>query len=243
MRADTAIAELKSLGTDSRERLKDTSEIVQLFGELCRCDGHLIEIKGIKSGLKEPLFLATRLERDQTDLEKSYLAIDIVAKRKGVYIPVGMKDYEIERGIANGNKQRHDHFSHNTEVDEYVSGFWVSGNGLSVISDTFLKCAESHPGGFLQGMTEIRDLGYIQNETDWSLPVYQKHGLAKLMTAVSIVVLRYHEIQAIKTVSLTNNAIKTWMHFGIGRPGIHNLDELVEQAEVMNVIRKGFMIR
>lgn len=242
MGIDTTIKELKSVGTESNESLRNSSEIVQLFGELCRCDGHLIPIKGIRSRMNEPLFIATRLEVDHFDKEKQFLAIDVVANRNGVYIPVGMKDYEIEKGVANGNKQRHDHFSHNTEVDEYVAGFWASGNGLSVVGDTFLKYAESHPSGFLQGMTDIRDLGLIQEESDWSLPVYQKLGLAKLMTAVSIIVLRYYDIKAVKTVSLTSNAIKTWMKFGIGGPGTYSLDDIIQRPKIMEVAREAFQV-
>ncbi|MFZ6022530.1 MAG: hypothetical protein ACOYT9_03620, partial [Patescibacteria group bacterium] len=90
MGIDATIKELKSVGTETNESLQNSSEIVQLFDELCRCDGHLIPIKGIRSRMNENLFIATRLEVDHFDKEKQFLAIDVVANRNGVYIPVGM---------------------------------------------------------------------------------------------------------------------------------------------------------
>jgi hypothetical protein len=243
---DEALSESRNIRQP--ELLNEAADIVKLFAEICKLDGHLIEIPNMKSYMGESLFIATRLVTDNVDERIRYLAVDVVAKRGEKFIPVGIKDYEIRNGVANGNKSRHDHFQEKSEVGDAIGSYWAIEQGLYVRDDDVLKYASNlYPGEFFRGMNEVRRMpGMITSdggdEKGWNNPVYQNRGIAALMIAVSIVALRSIEVDSVKTVTLTPWAERTWRHHGMREGGTVPLDSIVQRPKAMSAIRDAFNI-
>ncbi len=86
-------------------------------------------------------------------------------------------------------------------------------------------------------------MGYIQTEEDWQKPLYRNRGLAQLLTAVSIVLLRYLAIDTLQTGSLSRFARRTWAHYGVEENSTTALDHLVTAPDTVTVLRKAFALK
>lgn len=92
--------------------------------------------------------------------------------------------------------------------------FWDTGEAFHVRDDDFLKLAMEN-GGFNK-MNELRETGIIQDENQWTMPIYQRLGLGSLMIAVSAIVLKSKGITEMDLGTLSEKAKQAWEKFGCG---------------------------
>jgi hypothetical protein len=191
---------------DSEQKL-----INDLVERVSRGDGELIPLPGVKSRLGEPLSVSARFGEDAVESGVNYLIVDVLAKREGKYIPVGIYDWEVKGEKAVGNKQRHGHLPAKNPAQEEADRYWSTGEAFHVREDDLLKYASDN-GGF-DKMNELRTRGIVQGEDDWTDPVYQKRGIGGLMTVVSALVLEKQGVTQMNLGTLSESARISWEKF------------------------------
>jgi len=202
------------MSTDSGFDQPQTKEFIiqQFIEKISKADGAIIPLTGVRSRLLEPLFISTRIGPDQVDPDKSYLNVDIFAYRDGEHVPIGIYDWEIANGVANGNKQRHGHLEATHPAHQEADQYWSTGEAFHIKGDDFLSYAFSQQG--MDSMSELRANGFIDSEDRWSEPIYQGLGLGSLMIATSALVLHHHNIQIMDLGTLSSKAEMAWRSYG-----------------------------
>jgi hypothetical protein len=200
--------DIQSEGIYSKE-----NQIQGFIEKISKADGQLIPLPNIKSRLNEPLFISSRFGSDEINPEDNYLNIDIFALRENDYIPVGIYDWEIKEGRANGNKQRHCFLPTYNSAQETAKNFW-GNESFQIKGDDFLHYAMV-TGGF-DSMDKLRKQGFINNEQKWSQSIYRGLGLGSLLVATSALVLEKKGIRFMELGTLSQAAKKVWSNFDRG---------------------------
>lgn len=202
-------------GDETNETHKREAVVGSFIDAIAPADGRLLALPGGTSRLDEPLFISARMGEDEVTPGTSYLNVDVVAKRGNEYVPVGIYDWEIVGGgRAVGNKQRHGHLPTRNPAQETAERYWSTGEALHVRDDNFLKYATEN-GGFTK-MSELRNMGVIQGEEQWTQPIYQGLGIGGLMIAVSAITLDRHGVTEMDLGTLSKPAKQAWKKFGRG---------------------------
>lgn len=201
------------------ESAAEAADLRAVEQRLERADGALVEVKGTRSAVGERLFVTARYAQDGglPEPDHFYLNVDMFADRNGTLTPVGMRDFEVRNGVADGNKQRHGLLAEmpNARADELAAHHaadrhWASGEGVK-LSDEDMLAHASRRG----------DLKNLSQE-DMGKKVYQERGLGTLMTAIALLVLRQRGVRDIKFTHLTEPAERMWKRFGYTN-GLKNL--------------------
>lgn len=190
------------------------TKLTEFIKKITQADGVLIPLPKITSRMSEPLYVSVRYGQDIALPESGcfYLNVDMFALSHDVYVPIGMRDYEIRDSVANGNFNTHQHLQADTPAHESADTQWDK-EGLKVAETDFLKIAENSPNQF-KTMDELRDKGLIGQQSDWEIKVYQKLGIGAFMTAVALEVLASKGAKTIEFESLTPQAENLWQKFG-----------------------------
>ncbi|MFO0702522.1 MAG: hypothetical protein U0514_01435 [Candidatus Andersenbacteria bacterium] len=201
----------------ARESAAEATELKAVTERLARGDGALVEVKGIQSTVGERLWVTARYGQDVTLPEPGqyFLNIDLFADRNGRFEPIGMRDFEVRNGVADGNKQRHGRLPEmsNARADERTAHAradkkWATGEGIKISDEDLLNYA-GRLGG-LKGMGVLRERGLIQSEKDWGKKVYQERGLGTLLNVIALLVLRQKGVERVQLGHLNKASEALW---------------------------------
>lgn len=139
---------------------------------LAEADGTLIHLRGKKSRLGEDFYVCARCckTRFWGEAINRLMGIDVFVIRDNEFLPVGRYDWEIKGNSASGNKNRHDHLPITNLAHKQAATFWAMGEGFKVLDEEFINYAAEN-GGFAK-MRELRQLGIIIHEDQWTKPIY-----------------------------------------------------------------------
>jgi len=206
--------------------------------EVIKASGELIPLEGAVSGLGEPLYISVRLGDvdywgDKVD---KLMLVDVFAESAGIFHPVGHYDWNIKGDQAWSDKNRHGgHLKVYNQAQVQAESLWY-GEALKVDDSNFATYAMNN-GGF-DKMDELRRMGIITSEEQWSTPVYGRMGIGSLMVAASSIALRGNGVETIVVKSRNSRADELWKRFGFTGVSEYPVQDVVEASYTKETLDK-----